>query len=167
MISLRRHFCHYDPSFVLLHDATFSVQLRRPGDTMRTLFDVFSAIRDDEGDHVSTMKSCLDPTVAARTPSVERRLLVGGAMLAAFAYYVSTNDFQFIDFDSFGIDSLGDLGLDGILAGGAAAGQKFLEDEDSKGLIGDAMDDDAVLESASFQLRKVLTKIAELISKLF
>eukprot|EP00538_Stauroneis_constricta_P011340 CAMPEP_0119571404 /NCGR_PEP_ID=MMETSP1352-20130426/44092_1 /TAXON_ID=265584 /ORGANISM="Stauroneis constricta, Strain CCMP1120" /LENGTH=638 /DNA_ID=CAMNT_0007621083 /DNA_START=620 /DNA_END=2537 /DNA_ORIENTATION=+ len=58
--------------------------IRRPGaeTPMQSLHDVFTAVRADEGDHVATMQACLDPTVAVQSPSIERRVLIGLAMVA-------------------------------------------------------------------------------------
>jgi hypothetical protein len=61
---------------------------------MRSLYDVFGAIKADEGDHVATMKACLDPTVAVSSPSIERRLLTGVALVAAVSLLLTTNDFS-------------------------------------------------------------------------
>mmetsp|Transcript_16933 Transcript_16933/g.23972 ORF Transcript_16933/g.23972 Transcript_16933/m.23972 type:complete len:288 (-) Transcript_16933:182-1045(-) len=68
--------------------------IRQPGTEMRTLFDVFTAIRADEGDHVGTMKACLDPSIAVSSPSLERRLLTGVALAATFGYYSTTGDIE-------------------------------------------------------------------------
>jgi len=100
---------------------------RRPGDTMKSMYDVFSAIRDDEGDHVSTMKACLDPTVAVNSPSIEKQILVGGAALAATAYFLSTGDLIDVDMDL--IESSDDLIND--VAGFAALGERLLSEEDT------------------------------------
>ena len=59
---------------------------------MQSLFDVFSAIKADEGDHVGTMKSCLDPEVAVKSPALEKKVLVGAALVSAFTYFISTGD---------------------------------------------------------------------------
>jgi hypothetical protein len=59
---------------------------------MSSLFDVFCAIRDDEGDHVSTMHACLDPQATLRSPSKEKRVLAGIAFAAAVGFYLSTGD---------------------------------------------------------------------------
>lgn len=56
--------------------------VRKAGTNMRTLYDVFVAIRNDEGDHVQTMTSCLDPKVATMSPGLESRLLTGVALAA-------------------------------------------------------------------------------------
>lgn len=58
-------------------------EIRRPGKNMMSLYDVFTAIRDDEGDHVSTMNQCLDPSAAVRSASLEQRLLFGSALFVA------------------------------------------------------------------------------------
>jgi hypothetical protein len=53
---------------------------RRP--KMDTLYDVFSAIRDDEGEHVATMAACQDPEVLVRSPNVEAAIAAAAAALA-------------------------------------------------------------------------------------
>jgi len=65
-------------------------QLRKPGINMRSLYDVFVAIRADEGDHVTTMKSCLDPTVAVLSPSLEKKVLLAAAFAATAGYVLGT-----------------------------------------------------------------------------
>lgn len=67
--------------------------IRRSGINMKTLYDVFAAIRLDEGDHVGTMKACLDPKVAVISPSLERRFLTGVALSAVVGYFLTTGDF--------------------------------------------------------------------------
>lgn len=59
---------------------------------MTSLYDVFSAICADEGDHVSTMAACLDPEASLQSPSLERRVLTGVALLAVAPYVASTLD---------------------------------------------------------------------------
>jgi ubiquinol oxidase len=66
--------------------------LRRPGFDMTSLHDVFSAIKADEGDHVSTMVACIDPKVPVGSASLERRLLAGVALAAAVSYMVASGD---------------------------------------------------------------------------
>jgi hypothetical protein len=56
--------------------------VRKPGTDLRSLHDVFAAIRDDEDDHVRTMTSCLDPDVAVLSPALEGRVLTGMALAA-------------------------------------------------------------------------------------
>ena len=58
-----------------------------------SLYDVFVAIRSDEGDHVGTMKSCLDPTVAVLSPSLESRTLTGVVLATIVASFLSGGDF--------------------------------------------------------------------------
>ena len=50
---------------------------RRP--VVETLYDVFSAIRDDEAEHVNTMNACQDPDVLVRSPNVEAALAATAA----------------------------------------------------------------------------------------
>lgn len=56
--------------------------VRKPGLSMNSLYDVFCAIRNDEGDHVQTMSSCLDPKVSTLSPALESRVLTGIALAA-------------------------------------------------------------------------------------
>ncbi len=56
--------------------------VRKPGTDLRSLYDVFVAIRNDESDHVHTMTSCLDPSVAVLSPALESRVLTGVALAA-------------------------------------------------------------------------------------
>jgi ubiquinol oxidase len=56
--------------------------IRRPGENMKSLYDVFVAIRADEGDHVSTMQSCLDPQATIRSISLEKKILFGTVLLS-------------------------------------------------------------------------------------
>lgn len=69
-------------------------EARRPGENLKSLYDVFCAIREDEGDHVKTMTACMDPTVAVQSPSLERRVLTGAALTAAAAYVLGAGDFS-------------------------------------------------------------------------
>ena len=51
-----------------------SIELRRP--PCRNLYDVFAAIRDDEGEHVKTMRACQDETIVRDL----RQKLLGSTM---------------------------------------------------------------------------------------
>lgn len=55
---------------------------RRP--EVRDLYDVFSAIRDDEKEHIRTMKSCRDSTIVGDLAE-RRRRMAGGSKGAAAA----------------------------------------------------------------------------------
>lgn len=59
---------------------------RKSGMSMKSLYDVFVAIRNDEGDHVNTMQSCLDPTAPTLSQALESRVLTGVALTAAASY---------------------------------------------------------------------------------
>ena len=79
-------------SIVITHFILFNInQVRRPGENMQNLFDVFAAIAADEGDHVSAMSACLDTNATIHSPSVERRILVGAAAVAVATYVLSTS----------------------------------------------------------------------------
>lgn len=90
--------------------------IRRPGESMRSMYDVFTAIRADEGDHVSTMAACLDKNATMRSPSMERRILYGAGLTAIALMAMNTGS----------TDVLTDTGItditDGtVLSEGAAA----------------------------------------------
>ena len=133
---------------------------------MKTLYDVFSAIRDDEGDHVSTMKACLDPKVAVQSPAIERQILIGGAVLAAVTYLTGANYFSGLEgldmnnlFEDGEITSVFDLDAD--LIGIAALGEQLINDEeDTGGLLTSLFSDTAIF--ASFDgARQFLIKLLE------
>ncbi|CAB9496459.1 Ubiquinol oxidase [Seminavis robusta] len=101
-----------DPYYAEFQTSAISKQqeLRRPGLQMESLYDVFSAIRDDEGDHVGTMEACLDPTVAKLSPSLERKVLTGIATAAAVAFFLNGGDAGTVDVDQLvdGVDFAAD-----------------------------------------------------------
>ena len=79
---------------------------------MRSLYEVFSAIRADEGDHVSTMKACLDPNTAVLSPSLEKRVLIGVAVAATLGYFTSTGGLIDIGSISDVTESFGNAGTE-------------------------------------------------------
>ena len=85
---------------------------------MRSLYDVFTAIKADEGDHVGTMKACLDPDVAVLSPSLEKKVLTGVALVAAFSYFLTAGDIP----DLGGLGDLADSAVDStaVVEGGGA-----------------------------------------------
>lgn len=91
--------------------------VRRAGADMRSLYDVFAAIRDDEGDHVRTMTSCLDPEEATLSVGLENRLLTGVAL--------ATGTFVFLG--SEGLVDLSEAGA-GLAALGGIEGMESLSD---------------------------------------
>jgi ubiquinol oxidase len=113
--------------------------LRRPGESMRSLYDTFAAICADEGDHVSTMQACLDPTESMRSPSIERKLIYGAAVAAIAATALSS-----VPFDSsfFGDNVLADgavstEGLSAVVeAGVVGLGQIIRESTEEGGVEG-------------------------------
>jgi hypothetical protein len=114
---------------------------------MSSLYDVFCAIRADEGDHVSTMQACLDPEATLRSPSLEKRVLAGLALAAAVGYLVSTGDFVDItDYADVAGDAVLEDGsaatgiVESLLAGMATLAQR---------VTGESVDVDAVLEDGS------------------
>mmetsp|Transcript_12139 Transcript_12139/g.18200 ORF Transcript_12139/g.18200 Transcript_12139/m.18200 type:complete len:520 (-) Transcript_12139:123-1682(-) len=108
-------FGEYQTSAILT-----GADIRKSGKDMKTLYDVFVAIREDEGDHVGTMKACLDPRVPVLSPALEGRVLTSFALASLAAVFltmaevptdmVSTEFFEGID---------GTL-LDGVIGGAAA-----------------------------------------------
>jgi hypothetical protein len=114
---------------------------------MSSLYDVFCAIRADEGDHVSTMQACLDPEATLRSPSLEKRVLAGIALAAAVGFLVSTGDFvDFTDVADVAGDAAAEDGsaatgiVESLLAGIAGFAQHA---------TGDGIDVDAVLEDGA------------------
>lgn len=81
-----------DPLFDEFQTSAMSngLEARRPGNEMKSLYDVFSAIRDDEGDHVSTMQGFLDPSVVMKSPSIEKALASGLAAVSASVYFMDS-----------------------------------------------------------------------------
>jgi len=161
-------------------------EIRRPGDNMKSLYDVFAAIKADEGDHVGTMKACLDPDVAVQSPSLERKVLVGFAMAAAVTYALNGGDFS-------GVNEMGDVVdsysngaavsdvatglLDGsmveaAIAGAAGLAKRFIEDEEdgnTLALAGDFIEANGIgvaLEGLKKLLIDGLTLIAEFLAAL-
>jgi ubiquinol oxidase len=63
-------------------------EVRRAGTDMTSLHAVFAAIRDDEGDHVRTMTSCLDPEEATLSVGLENRVLTGAALAAGAGVFL-------------------------------------------------------------------------------
>lgn len=154
--------------------------IRKPGENMKSLYDVFSAIRMDEGDHVGTMKACLDPNIAVNSPSMERRILTGVAFAASVGYLLGVGDLSEIDGVSDMVESMG-----GLLAGStddatSAAVGSFIDnilgggtgDEGVEGtadgllskfdFLGDLVDSEILA-----QLKVIAVDIIELFSKLF
>ena len=96
--------------------------VRKPGTNMKSLYDVFTAIRNDEGDHVNTMQSCLDPSAPTLSSGLESRVLTGVALAAATSYLFGNYP---------GFDSLNGI-MDGLStltsSGGGGAGGDALVD---------------------------------------
>ena len=105
--------------------------VRKPGLDLRSLYDVFLAIQNDEGDHVQTMTSCLDPTVATLSPALENRVLTGVALVTGASILVGNAGLSSLDgvgLSGFeGLEGLSDVAdgvsdLDSILAEGGKLG---------------------------------------------
>jgi hypothetical protein len=105
--------------------------VRKPGLDLRSLYDVFLAIQNDEGDHVQTMTSCLDPTVATLSPALENRVLTGVALVTGASILVGNAGLSSLDgvgLSGFeGLEGLSDVAdgvsdLDSILAEGGTLG---------------------------------------------
>eukprot|EP00539_Tryblionella_compressa_P002812 CAMPEP_0178752590 /NCGR_PEP_ID=MMETSP0744-20121128/11144_1 /TAXON_ID=913974 /ORGANISM="Nitzschia punctata, Strain CCMP561" /LENGTH=567 /DNA_ID=CAMNT_0020406319 /DNA_START=168 /DNA_END=1871 /DNA_ORIENTATION=- len=93
--------------------------IRRPGEDMTNLYDVFQAIRADEGDHVDTMEACLDENVVLLSPSLEKRALTGAGILAATVGLLAAGDFS-EPTTGVAADGLSGFELDALLAGAGA-----------------------------------------------
>lgn len=143
---------------------------------MQTLYDVFLAIQADEGDHVGTMQACLDPSVAVQSPSIEKKVLIGTAMVAVYALgnFDSINSINdFVDAGG-GLDGLVD-GLsaesiiDAALVGGAALMNQVAKDGEEQNMLSLAGDFfeagtfGVVLETARQFIFQLLVWLAELL----
>jgi hypothetical protein len=95
--------------------------VRKPGTNMKSLYDVFTAIRNDEGDHVNTMQSCLDPSAPTLSSGLESRVLTGVALAAATSYLFGNYP---------GFDSLNGImdGLSTLTSSGGGVGGNALVD---------------------------------------
>ena len=104
--------------------------IRKPGERMNNLYEVFSAIRADEGDHVGTMKACLDPSIPLLSPSLENRFLTGLALTATVGYFVSSGGLEGIGSSEFVDGAMVDPIVDSVLAGAAAVfgGSNMMEE---------------------------------------
>jgi len=107
-----------DPMFGEYQTASVSDPIRdvrKPGKNMRSLYDVFVAIRTDEGDHVHTMTSCLDPKVAVLSPGLENRVLTGVALAAGASVFVGGGGLDTVSESLTGLSAIEGLeGLGGI-----------------------------------------------------
>lgn len=122
------------------------------------------------------MKACLDPKAAVQSPSVEKRVLIGAAFVAAYAL----GDFDSINSISDLVDSGG--GLDGLvdglsaesiidaaMVGGAALMNSVTRDTEEQKVLGlagefyEAGFFSVVLESARQAFVQVLIWLAELL----
>lgn len=106
-------------------------EIRRPGQSMTSLFEVFRAIQADEADHVSAMKACLDPNVALVSPSIERKVLTAAALIAALGIAIDGNDGLGIATGGITMDNVLSDGILGATTGlGAMATQIMGESAD-------------------------------------
>jgi len=130
---------------------------------MKTLFDVFSAIRDDEGDHVSTMEACLDPTVAKLSPSLERRALTAVAAAVAFGVILNAGGDagiggNLVDGVDFAAGDAATSGLvDAAIAGAAGIASK----------LGMDAEEGMLEEGVILSLRQVVSDIILFLSRVF
>ena len=113
-------------------------QLRRPGYRMVSLYDVFSAIRADEADHVGTMQSCLDPQAALRSASLEKRFVTALALASIAAAVVNSGEVALPEgmermLDQVTVTITDSTGLEAIVAGVGGLAQKLLQDDSSEG----------------------------------
>jgi hypothetical protein len=112
---------------------------------MRSLYDVFTAIKADEGDHMSTMKACLDSEVTVNSGSLEKKILTGMALAAAVYVFLSDGEMAgIID----GIDQAGDVAattgldaaVDAALVSAAGLTKGLLEDEEGLASTAEAVE---------------------------
>lgn len=166
--------------------------IRKPGTNLQSLYDVFVAIRNDEGDHVSTMKSCLDPKEPVLSPALESRVLTGVALASSVGYLLGsavdwTQMADFMESASSGTDLDNVLTesatrsspiLDGIIGGIASFANGLQEmagdgaeldvDEDAAGslledVVGGRATDGIEMEAILEVVKKVVLSILEVI----
>merc|ERR1712013_975466 len=82
------------------------------------------------------MKACLDPSVAVNSPSIEKQILVGGAVFATAAHFLSTGEALFEGLEDGGDDVFTEI------AGIANLGEQLLTEDDSIGLIDQLLNSD-------------------------
>lgn len=162
---------HFSPPYSIL-----LLQVRRPGEKMNSLHDVFTAICADEGDHVSAMAACLDTEANLRSPSIERKILTGIAAFAVASFILSSSgilDASLLDSASdvvsdAAISATGDFSLV-ELAAAAMAGiaQMFSQDEEVRDLtdLGAEMAEGGVAEAAASELGRFGVKVAEFLTR--
>jgi ubiquinol oxidase len=110
--------------------------VRKSGTDLRSLYDVFVAIRNDEGDHVHTMTSCLDPKVAVLSPALESRVLTGMALAAGASLLFGGTGFGGLG----GVDGVGLNGIEGLegladMADGVTDLDSILSEDGSLGAV--------------------------------
>jgi hypothetical protein len=147
---------------------------------MKSLYDVFAAIKADEGDHVGTMKACLDPNVAVQSPSLERNVLIGLAMAVAVTYAIN-GDLGGINEVSDLVDSAaGDAAtgfvdgsiVEAAIAGAAGFAKQFMQDEEEGNIVelaGDFVEASGIagfLDGLGKVLLDVLTVLFEFLARL-
>mmetsp|Transcript_31529 Transcript_31529/g.76398 ORF Transcript_31529/g.76398 Transcript_31529/m.76398 type:complete len:572 (-) Transcript_31529:217-1932(-) len=115
-------------------------EIRRPGESMRNLHDVYKAIQADEGDHVTAMKACLDPSVSLISPSLERRLVTASALVATVGLLlISGGD---VNPDDIAVDAstmetfAGDGIVETVLSGLAAVSSQLMGDNSPEAVAG-------------------------------
>lgn len=126
-------FGAFDPFYGEFQTAALSSggEIRRPGQDMTNLYEVFLAIRADEMDHVSTMQACLDENSVLVSPSLEKKILVGTGIVAAATAILAGGDFVGLS-DMFSLgpsdvvaDGTSGLEVDALATGAAALLSQF------------------------------------------
>jgi hypothetical protein len=140
---------------------------------MNSLYDVFCAIRADEGDHVSTMQACLDPEATLRSPSLEKRVLAGVALAAAVGFLLSTGDMVDITGDATLEDGFAATGVvESVVAGVSNFAQQIASDEQEGNMVGLSADAMEAGKAGAFMgvvrqgVMKVALEIARIIAVL-
>ena len=127
---------------------------------MTTLYDVFAAIRDDEADHVSAMKTCLDPeTVSTLSPSLEKRALTAAAIAAAIGVLLNGG---FADFDAAGnlVDAAADETVVDATMTGVAETLSRLGSDAEQGIVEESTG------PAVVGVRALMNELSKIVSRL-
>ncbi|KAL7567947.1 hypothetical protein ACA910_019657 [Epithemia clementina (nom. ined.)] len=170
---------HNDPFYAEFQTTALSTEkeLRTPGKHMLSLYDVFTAIRDDEGDHVGTMQACLDPEATLRSASLEKRLVTAVALASvAAAIVLSSGAGPVAGPEDIGrvVSEIGETlsestGLDVLVAGLGGLAQQVLQSNSEGNLleVGNDLAEATDAAAAAGGARRGIVAVLEAIGAIF
>jgi len=124
---------------------------------MQSLYDVFQAIRNDEGDHASTMHACLDPSVSVRSPSLEKKILTGIATVAAISALISAGGGSQTILDGI-LGESGDFTSEALLGSAVGMASQAAEESGIFSQVGKLVEGGASLEGTFEGLLQLLLR---------